>query len=131
MVVKWEFLDPTDSSTGQFEINPSEGGSPPYSKNMTGQSTVAAGGKTIIFEGAFNVPEISFSGTILSESQYGDMVHWFNLKHPIQVTDDLGRVFQIYITKFEPKRVRAQSYPWKHTYSCTAILMDWDVVVLD
>lgn len=125
MVVKWTFLDPTDSSTAQFDINPNEGGSIQYSKNITAHSTLAPGGKTLLFEGAQQAPEITFSGTILTQNMYDMMVLWFNKRHQIQLTDDLGRVMIIYITKFEPKRERARSYPYKHSYSCGATIVDW------
>lgn len=125
MVVKWTFLDPSDSSTAQFEINPSDGGSLPYERNITSESTVAPGGKTVLWEGARKTSESTFSGTILTESQYETMVEWFEKTHQVQITDDLGREFMIVIKRFEPRRVRARSHPWKHTYTVTYTLVDW------
>lgn len=125
MVVKWEFFDPTNSTTVAFEINPSEGGAIAYKKNITTQSTLAHDGKTLVFEGAQVPPEINFSGTILTETQYNQMVTWFNKKHQMQLTDDLSRVMMVFITEFTPVRERARNYPWKHSYTCKAVIVDW------
>lgn len=125
MVQRWVFTDPTDSSTATFEINPNEGGTVPNKKNITSQSTVANNGKSIVWEGSKAVPELTFSGTILTQTMYNLMVTWFNKSHQIQLTDDLSRVFMIYIRDFDAKRIRSATYPWKHTYTCTAIVLDW------
>jgi hypothetical protein len=125
MVVQWNFLDPVDNSTTTFDVNPKEGGSLSLQKNITAQSTVAAGGGIILFEGNEPVQEITFSGTIRTQTQFDDLVAMFDKRHQIQLTDDLGRTFMILITKFDPKRVRAVATPWKHTYTVTATIVDW------
>lgn len=125
MVVKWKFEDPVELETYIFEISPNDGGSPAYTKNIMSQNTVAPGGKTLLFEGADAVSEMNFSGILLSEEQYDAFATWWAKRRQIKVTDDLGREYWIYITKFEPKRVRARSHPWKHTYSITATILDW------
>jgi hypothetical protein len=125
MVVRWEFLDPQTLDTAVFEINPDEGGTPSYSKNITSHSTVAHNGKTIVFEGSAPATELNFSGTILTESMYNLLYNWFSLPHQVQLTDDLARVWLLYITKFEAKRVRSAIYPWKHTYTVTTLILDW------
>lgn len=121
MVTRWTFFDPTTSTTAEFEINPNDGGSPSLVKNITASSTVAPGGATILMEGSSQLQDFTFSGTILTQSQYDQMVTWFTKTNVIQLTDDLGRTYDIYIKEFAPKRVRASSHPWKHTYSVTAI----------
>lgn len=125
MVVRWIFLDLTDSTTATFEINPNDGGSPTYEKNVTSTSTLAPGGKTLLSEGSEKQKEISFSGIVLNSTMYDFMVTWFTKKHQIRLTDDLGRVMMIYITKFEPKRIRRASHPYYHTYTVTAQILDW------
>lgn len=125
MVVKWNFTDLSTSDTQDFEINPNEGGEVELAKNITTQGTVAPGGKTVLFEGAPVVPTISFSGTILTQSQFDMFNGWFFVNHQLQLTNDLGQVLNIYITKFTPKRVRAANVPWKMTYTVEAIIVDW------
>lgn len=125
MVVKWTFFDPTTSESQVFEINPNDGGSVPVQRNVVTQNTLAPGGNVVLQEGAMSVPEISFSGIILSEDQYNVMYDWFFREHQIELTDDLGRTMTIFITRFEPKRERAVYYPWKHSYSVTATVMSF------
>jgi hypothetical protein len=125
MVVKWRFDDPFDSSFAEFEVNPNEGGTPALRKNITSTSTLAPGGKTIIFEGAREATDIQFSGVILTESQLETVTEWFNKSHQVQLTDDLGRVYMIYIYSFEATRERARSHPFKHRYTVQAKILTW------
>lgn len=115
-VVRWIFTDPVLSTTYTFEINPNDGGSPTYKKNLTTVNTTAPAGAVLIFEGADQPMAGTFSGTILTQSQYHAMTTWFSKRYPITVTDDLGRTQTIYITGFNPKRQRSALYPYKHTY---------------
>lgn len=124
-VVKWVFTDLTDASEYTFDINPNEGGTPAYKKNINYQSTAAPDGKTLIFEGRDQAGTATFSGVILYQEQYDALVLWFQKRHQIQVTDDLGRTFMIYVVSFEAKRQRAVHYPWKHSYTVEYVVVDW------
>ena len=124
-VVKWTFLDLTDSSVVTLDINPDAGGSPQYKKTLTTQSTLAPGGKTLIYEGADSAPTISFSGTILTLALYNKFVTLFNKRHQIQLTDDLGRVYVVYLTDFQPVRVHHAGNFFFQTYTCIALIVDW------
>lgn len=124
-VVKWRFDDLTNSTFVVFDINPNAGGSPQLQKTITTQSTVAPGGKTLIFQGADAVPQITFSGTILTQTQYDLYVTWFNKSHQLKLTDDLGRVTMIMITQFQPQRVYQASRPYYHTFTVTAMIVNW------
>lgn len=125
-VVRWLFEDLTTATpaTYTFEINPNEGGSLAYEKSIVTQTTSAFDGQVIVQEGQDKPLSSSFSGTILTEEGHDAMVDWFQRRHQIRVTDDLGRQMMIYITKFTPKRVRSALYPWKHTYTVDYIVLD-------
>lgn len=125
MTNRWNFYDPTDLTTAEFDVNPKEGGSLAVEKNITTYSTVVEGGTQLYMEGNEPVQEMSFSGTIRTQAQYDDMVTMFRKRHQIQLTDDLGRTFWIMISKFEPKRIRARATPWKHSYVVVATIVDW------
>lgn len=124
-VTRWTFYDAVANETYQFAVNPSEGGSPQNNKSISYQSTTAPNGKTIIFEGKDQPQTLEFSGTILTQAHYQTFLDWFQKRNQILVTDDLGRQMYIYITSFEPKRERAHSYPWKHSYSMKATILSW------
>lgn len=124
MVVRWSIWDPTTSTTTAFEINPVAGGTPTKQKQINYQSTAAPDGKLLVFEGRDQPQEIKFNGTILYESQYTQFNTWFNLRHQVLLTDDLGRQFWIYFTSFEATRKRRRSHPWAHDYAVTATILD-------
>jgi hypothetical protein len=123
-LVRWKFEDTETADEYTFEVNPSEGGSKQYDKRMTFQTTTASDGKTLVFEGQPEIKTLSFSGTILTQAQYDQMIFWFQKKNPILITDDLGRETLIYIKTFRPERQRAIHYPWKHSYSVEAIVLE-------
>lgn len=125
MVVKWEFYDPVTTVTTQFDVNPNEGGSPNLEKSITSHSTVASGGITILFEGNQPVQQITFSGVTRTEQQYIDLTTIFGKNHQVQLTDDLGRTFMIFIDSFEPQRASKKPAPWRHTYTVTATIVNW------
>lgn len=129
MVVKWTFYDAVEDTTYTFAINPNDGGSPDFQKNINYQATTAPSGKTVISEGLDKVQELTWSGTILDQAQYNAYITWWQKRRQIKVTDDLGREFWVYLVSFTPKRVRARSHPWKHTYDVTASILDWTAVV--
>lgn len=124
--IAWVFRDLhlTTPEEYSWEVNPREFDIG-YRKTLQYESTSAPDGRALVYEGRDEVKRISFSGTILSEDQYNEMMHWFNKRYQLEIEDDLGRTFSIYITAFQPKRERSRSYPWKHTYSCEAIVLDW------
>lgn len=123
--VGWILYDPVDSETYNFPINPNDGGSPSYKKNMVYENTAAPDGKVLMFEGRDDPKQTSFSGILLTEGQYNSFVTWFQKRHQVAITDDLGRTFSIYITSFDPKRKRSAIHPWKHEYTCEYTIIDW------
>lgn len=124
-VVKWRFEDPVLLETYIFEVNPNDGGSPQYAKNLIYTNTSAPDGAVIAFEGREKPKVLEWSGILLTEDQFNAYVEWYLKKYQIIVTDDLGREFSVIIESFAPKRQRAVHYPWKHSYSVKATIVDW------
>lgn len=124
-VVRWTLYDPVELLTYTFHLNPNDGGSPQFAKRINFQNTSAPGGLTLIFEGQDEVQEISWEGTILEQAHYDALRSWWAKRRQLLLTDDLGRQFWVYLQTFAPKRVRAATRPWKHTYSMKAVILDW------
>ncbi len=122
-VVKWTFFDPATADLAEFEINPTEPFTPGHERRLT-PTRRYPGGLTTVWGNATNAQEISFSGAIFTETMYDLLVEWFNKEDPIELTDDLNRTYTIVISKFEPKRVHKPQFPWFHTYSVTATIVD-------
>lgn len=125
-VVRWTLYDPVEIVTYTFGLNPNDGGSPQAKKRVNYQNTSAPDGMTLIYEGQDEVMQIPWSGTLLTQAEYEALWEWWDKRRQLLLTDDLGRQFWIYIQTFEPRRVRAATAPWKHTYSVTAVILDWD-----
>lgn len=123
---KWSFYDPFTSETYTFQVNPKEGGTPAYKRKFSYQATAAASGKTLVFEGRAEPFSVDFSGTLLTEGQLNAFVQWWEKRNQIKLTDDLGREYWVVIEEFVPKRERAMHYPFKHSYTCKATVVDWD-----
>lgn len=121
--VRWVLFDPTNSSSYSFHINPKAGGSPLYRKSMTYMNTLAPGGKVLMFEGQTEPQNVEFSGVILEQAQYDALALWFNKRYQLQLTDDLGRVFIIYITEYTPTREWSRSHQWRHSYTVKYTIM--------
>lgn len=124
MVTRWTFYDPVAVETYELEINPNDGGSPSSNKRLNYSETTAPDGAALIYEGRDEVQKIEWSGTILSQAHYEKYEEWFQKRRQIRLTDDLGRQYWIYITTFSPRRVRSALYPWKHEFTCSALILD-------
>lgn len=123
--MRWIFEDPVDSTTAIFNLNPLSGGTPKEERKLVSHNTVAAGGRTVLMEGSKAPRTITFSGNISDEEQYNIYVTWFNKRHQIQLTDDLGREYMIMITRFSPRRVRRGNRFWRHSFDVEATVVDW------
>jgi len=123
--IGWKFEDPTEGTTQIMPINPNEGASPAYRKTLTKTTTTApgAGRRALIFEGQDEISQFDFSGAILTKEHYDFILNAWQKRHLLRVTDDLGRVFTLYLESFEPKRMRSRTYPWRHEYSATSVIV--------
>lgn len=118
---RWSLRDPETGVIYEFDINPSAEDYQPYSKQISYQNTLP--GKSIIYEVTRDATTISWSGTIILQGHLAALQTWFDLGSAVELTDDLGRVFSIFITDFEPKRVRNATQPWLHTYDMKALVL--------
>jgi len=122
---RWKFDDPVTAESYVFEISANAGGSPTFNKTVSEKNTAGPGGATLIFEGQDQVQSFEFSGLVLTQAHYEAMVAWFNKRYTVMITDDINREFFIYITSFEPKRMTAVNRPWKHQYTCKAVVVSY------
>lgn len=124
--IPWRWEDLSDGSVAYMPINPNEGASPNYDKNLTTATTTAPGaiGAVLVFEGTDTPSEFNFSGVLLTKDHYDFIFRVWEKRHLLRLTDDLGRVFTVYMKTFHPERKLSRTYPWKHTYQATAIIVD-------
>jgi hypothetical protein len=124
--IPWRFEDLVEGTVALMPINPNEGASPNYQKSLTKATTTAPGAEArpIIFEGSDQIIQFDFSGALLTQAHYDFVYDAWAKRHPVRLTDDLGRQFTIYFETFSPKRDLSRTYPWKHTYQATTVIVD-------
>lgn len=123
--MKWNFYDPIASESYTFPVNPNQGGTPGRSKKLDSQSTAAPDGKTLIWEGRDSPKTIEVQGVVLTQDELEAFDAWFEKRHQIRLTDDLGRVFWVYITDFKATRNNKAHYPWHHSYTMAMSILDY------
>lgn len=121
--VPWLFTDYSLAMIYEFAVNPLEATMGATEKSLNTEP-LAYGG-SVIYEGQPPVQTITFSGTIISETQYLIMRSWVNEQKQVQVTDDLGQKYWVFFTRFSPSRKPRPGYPWMMEYSCEGIILDW------
>lgn len=120
---RWVLTDATNSSSYQLHVNPNAGGTPSLTKSITYEASAAPDGATLAFEGRDSPRKIEVSGVILEQAHLEALELWAAKRHPVTLTDDLARVFDVYIESFEPTRVRKGNNPWYHTYSLKMLVV--------
>jgi hypothetical protein len=123
--IAWRWEDPTEGTVEFMSLNPNEGASPTFAKTLTKATTTAPGGQrqVLIYEGADPPVEFPFSGVILTQEQFEFLQIAWSKRHLLQLTDDLGRIFTLYLETFTPQRIRSANYPWRHTYQASAVIV--------
>lgn len=117
-VVKWKFTDAHASTplVYEFHINPNEGGSPAYTKNITTSISLGPNHAGMIQEGQMTNATLTFRGVILTQEHYEALEKWFARRVMLDLDDDLGRQFRGVFSAFTPTRTRRAFNPWYHTF---------------
>lgn len=123
--IAWRWEDPTEGTVEYMSINPNSGASPTYQKTLTKATSTAPGvsSQVLIYEGAEPPSDFPFSGVILYQEQYEFLQRAYEKRHLLRLTDDLGRVFTLYLERFAPQRMLSRTYPWRHTYEASAVIV--------
>jgi hypothetical protein len=122
-VIRWTFHDTVTDETYTLAANPKEGGAPSIEKNFQYQPPAAPDGSTLVFEGRDKPQSIEFQGFILKEEHDTAFRTWAKKRNPIEITDDLGRVFTVVIEEYVPTRKHSVSHKWRHDYRIKATLL--------
>jgi hypothetical protein len=122
--VPWIFEDESSSEIYELECNPNEAQMPSIQKTFS--TSYSTAGRPIIFQGRDPVKQISFSGQLLTKEQYDALRLWVKKQKQIKITDDLGRVYWVYLKEFNPSRRPALNYPWLHDFSMSGVVVSWE-----
>jgi hypothetical protein len=124
MGFRWTLYDPLIPETFTFAYNPNDGGIPGYAKNITHQETTAPDGRALLMEGRDPPQELSWKGVLLTQAERDNFIHWFQKRNQVQLTNDLGEQFWIYIDRFTPTRKRSGTIPAKYEYELHAFILN-------
>lgn len=118
-LVQWKLTDNSFAIPVElvFEINPKEHEPPDHEKNITQERAVASNGQPILMQGPDNVPKGSFTGIINSQSFHDNLNAWVRKFYPLTLTDDLGNVYIIHISKYKETRLRRALHPHRYDYT--------------
>ena len=119
----WSLDDPVTYEYYDFEINPSSGGTPTLSKSIVYQNTAASNNKTLVMKRAAEPPSVSVQGAITTQSQLDSLASWTRKRYPINLRDDLGRQYLIYVESFDVRRETSSDTPYSHTYTLTYFIV--------
>ncbi|MXG37711.1 hypothetical protein GRW62_37655, partial [Escherichia coli] len=53
-------------------------------------------------------------------------IFWFNKRNQLQLEDDLGMLYSVYIVSLEYTREgKTRQFPWRHTFNGEMLILDW------
>jgi hypothetical protein len=121
--MRWTLHNPVTSTTITWPLNPREGALPNREKTYTAMGPTSPYGTQIVFQGRDKPITMSFSGGILEKSHYLFFSNWYDVPNEVTVTDELGNVFTMWLTKFQPKRKNRHSHAWAGEYEIEVLVL--------
>lgn len=121
-MARWTFRDLNLSTTYEFAISPNATSPVSFERRVTKTPTVAATGKVVLFEGRRAAPPMDFAGVVLDQASKTALDTWWSKRRVVELTDDLGRVSNIYITSLTWERAPTAAHPWRHRFTVQAIV---------
>lgn len=119
---RWQFYNPSTGQNIRFPLNPSEQSLPQREKTVEALTTTSPNGQPLIFEGREKPRTFPLTGVILTQEHYQFMVNWYDTKVACRITDELGNVFWLYLTKFNPKRKNRTNSAWAMDFDAEALV---------
>ena len=108
-----------------FEVNPKvDSGSLGVSKGISYSVAAGPSGRAVVHETIDGPQQVSYSGVLLSQSQYDDLIEWCSKEEPLILTDDLGQSSLIFFKSLEYTRAPKRHYPFRHEFSFTAYVLE-------
>ncbi len=128
----WRFVDPITTAEYVWPVNPNnDSGSNTRTKQFA--YTVVAGSRkknlgqhtvdTLIHQSNINQMPFSYDGIIYDVDHYSALENWSAKEYPVELWDDLGRGYLVYISRFIPSRIRSTKTPFKHSYTISGIIL--------
>lgn len=121
----WTLKTEDEVEVLSFEVNPKvDSGSFGISKGVSYLVAAGPSGSAVVHETIDDPQQVSYSGVLLSQSQYDDLIEWCSKEEPLILTDDLGQSSLIFLNSLEYTRAPKRHYPFRHEFSFTAYVLE-------
>lgn len=132
---RWILWDPDDPSILPYylDINPNRMGSPNIAKNFDHARSARQPKDTISIAGmartrSFKRPSPpatwEFGGVILTQAQHDVLLEWSKRDGKVNITDHLGRTFEVMMQQFDPVERRPTALKqWRFDYTMRVLLL--------
>ena len=131
--IAWRLYDPVLDTEYLMPVNPySDDGSHAIINGVGYQSASGfyedslgnAQVGTIVFGTPGELETFRYSGKVYNILDYSNLEAWTMKDYSVYLTDDLGRIFEIIIDRFETRRLRTSTlYPYKHEYTLSGFVL--------
>lgn len=125
---RWTFVDTVADETWTVPINPKSATSPFPAKVITTAQGADLDSRGIHRTRMFQAPSApvpwEFGGLIRSKAHHDELHRWAEKDNEVQITDHLGRTFEVLIRQFEPVEQRpTKSNDWRMTYTMRVLVL--------
>jgi hypothetical protein len=123
MTVRWTFTDTETDETITVPVNPNKMSSPTAARTLK-WSHAPDGVLRGIDTGAERPVSWTFSGVIFTKSHYDLLLTWAQRDTVLEISDHLGRTFEVIIEQYDPvERRPTGTKPWRATYTISCLLL--------
>lgn len=124
-VLRWRFTDPSTGEQWTVPINPNQMSSPHRGKQMVYAHGTHIGEHRIrAVQTPGEIVHWEFGGVIRTKRHHDDLHYWAEKEHEVEISDHLGRTFEVIIEEFRPEdRTPRAEVPWRMTYTMRAMIL--------
>ncbi len=124
-IKRWVLRDPSDTNpatnTYTFIRNPREMTSLYQERAITSTPTTA--GRILLWEGARNAKQFTFSGPVLEKSLFDALQKWVYKRRRLILTDHYGREISCVLTNIDLVPKRRVGYYYSHEYTVSGLAL--------
>jgi len=117
--VPWKFRDTQTNEEYTFPVNPYEL-NPPFDEKQIDEHPVLDNRTTVEPR---KPKEWNFTGHVYSQAQYDAIVDWWTRDTVIEVSDHLGRTFEVVPLSIDVTEKRSRKLEWYFVYTLGGMLL--------
>lgn len=115
----YDFSDVEAVDTYILTLNPAQMSRSFGNVDVSHEATTVSNGRIVTWEGVPKPPVWTFAGSVLTKTDYDEMLRWGTTGQRFYVTDHFGQRYLVKCVEFSVERVRDVQRPWNHRYRMT------------